>query len=102
MNSVLSSAIQQAASSLRIDRKLAERIYMSYWKFIRESLSSYGPMEDMTREEFASLSANFNVPYIGKLYTDYEKIVKYKRKQKFYKDVKVKENQASGEPGACH
>jgi uncharacterized protein Yka (UPF0111/DUF47 family) len=48
----------------------------------------------MTEEEFDSLSVNFNIPRLGKLFVEYEKIEKYRRHIKYLQNVKDKENKA--------
>lgn len=49
----------------------------------------------MSQEEFDSAVSNFNLPYIGKLYVDYERIERYKRQLNYYQDAKTKENKAN-------
>ena len=51
-------------------------------------------MKTMTREEFDSVDHNFNIPYIGKLYGDYDKVEKLRRQLKYYQDVKAKKSKA--------
>ena len=49
----------------------------------------------MSEEEFNSTTTNFNIPYIGKLYADYNKVIKYKQRLKQYENAKGKENKAN-------
>ena len=49
----------------------------------------------MSEEEFNSTTTNFNIPYIGKLYADYNKVIKYKQRLKQYENVKSEENKAN-------
>lgn len=100
MNSVLNSALRQVARKLSVDYKLAECIYDSYWKFVREYAESLPLREVTNREELDSIVTNFNIPYIGKLYVEYERIEKYHKRLKFYENAKAKKNQASGLSGA--
>ena len=60
-------------------------VYGSYWKFIKEHIKTL-PLEDMDEDDFSSTATNFNIPYIGKLYTNYNKKVKYNNKLRYYKD----------------
>ena len=94
MNNTLNLAIRKTARELSVDQKLVELVYKSYWYFIKEHISSLS-LKDISQEEFDSTVTNFNLPYIGKLYVDYEKIEKYRRQLKFYEDVKAKRNKAS-------
>lgn len=91
MNNSLNLALKQASRNLNVDVKLVEKVYKSYWGFIRDRIESL-PLKTMTEEEFSSVDHNFNIPFIGKLYVDYEKIEKYNRQLKFYQDVKAKKD----------
>jgi len=93
MNSVLNSALVQASRNLSVDRKLVEAVYRSYWKFIKEHVSSYS-LREMTQEEFDDTVTNFNIPYLGKLYVKSDKLEKYNNQLNYYKNVKAKKNQA--------
>jgi hypothetical protein len=73
---------------------LVEAVYQSYWKFFHEHVSSI-TIREMSEEEFNSTTTNFNIPYIGKLYADYNKIIKYKQRLKQYENAKGKENKAN-------
>lgn len=93
MNNTLSSALRKVSRNLSVDRSLVESVYKSYWKFIKETISEHR-LSEMTEEEFDSLSANFNIPRLGKLFVEYEKIEKYRRHIKYLQNVKDKENKA--------
>lgn len=94
MNSILDWATGQAARELGINPALAFLVYKSYWKFVRETIASLD-LENMSEEDFSKVATNFNIPYIGKLYTGYDKIEKYRRKIKYLENhVKVKGNKA--------
>lgn len=56
-------------------------------------------MKTMPKEEFDSVDKNFNIPYIGKLYADWDKVEKYRRKLNYNRNVKAKKNQTSGMSG---
>lgn len=95
MNSnLLNLALRQAARNLSISSKLAEIVYRSYWAFIRDYAESQ-PIRTLSEEEFKEATTNFNIPYIGKLYVDYDKIEKYKRQLKRYENARAKKNKAS-------
>lgn len=65
---------------------------------MREMASSIN-LKDTTHEDFLKANLNFNLPHIGKLYVDYNKILKYKRQLKYYQNVKCKTNQTSRKSG---
>lgn len=94
MNNVLNSALRKVSRELCIDFKIVDAVYKSYWRFIREQAESI-PMRTISKEEFESTIHNFNLPYIGKLYVEYEKIENYKRYLKHYENARAKKNQAN-------
>ena len=91
MNNSVNQAVKQVARKLCVDQKLVEQVYRSYWKFVKEHISSLN-LRNINQEEFDSIVTNFNIPYIGKLYVGYDRVEKYKRQFKCYKDVKAEEN----------
>ncbi len=100
MNNTLNLALRKAARNLSVDQKLVEVVYKSYWQFIKNHIASL-PLRTMEREEFDSTVANFNLPYLGKLYASYDKVEKYKRQLKFYQNVKAEKDKASRQSGSC-
>ena len=100
MNNTLNLALRKAARNLNIDNRIVEQVYKSYWNFIRNHISNL-PLRELTKEEFDSTVSNFNLPSIGKLYADYNKIERYRRQLKFYQDVKVKKNKTNRKSGPC-
>lgn len=92
-NNVLNLALRQVSRKLSVDIRVVENVYRSYWMFVKDYITHL-PLKTMSEEEFNSTVTNFNLPYIGKLYTNYDKVIKYKNQLKFYQDVKAKKNQA--------
>lgn len=100
MNSTLNLALKKVARNLSVDQKLVESVYKSYWFFIKEHISSL-PLRELSKEEYNSTVSNINLPYLGKLYVDYNKLEKYHKERNLYKDVKAEENKANGLSGSC-
>ena len=98
MNNTLNLAIKKVARNLSVDQKLVEQVYKSYWFFIKEHISSL-PLRDLSQEEYDSTVSNINLPFIGKLYVDYNKLAKYHEERKLYRDVKTEESKASRQSG---
>lgn len=98
MNNSLNSVIQKTSRNLCLDKKIVEQIYRSYWNFIRNKIEELS-LNNITEEELVSIESNFNLPYIGKLYVDYEKIEKYKRKLKYIQDAGIKRNKTNRKSG---
>ena len=78
----LQEIMAQVAEDNNLPRKLVERTYMSYWRAIREHITSIPLKEDMTDEEFTNLQPNVNIPSIGKLFVTLDR---YRRMRRMYK-----------------
>lgn len=98
MNSTLNLALRQTARYFSVSPKLVEEIYRSYWKFIKETVSSKS-LKEISDEEFDSSNMNINLPYLGKLYADKEKLNKYRRQLNYYRNVKIKEDKTNRQSG---
>lgn len=99
MNAFLNSVVKKIARKYSIKPELALLIYKSYWNFIKSSISSL-PLEEMTEADFETTPTNFNIPYIGKLYTSHEKIIKHKNQLKYYKEnVRTKKGTTNVQSG---
>ena len=93
MNNTLNLALRKVARNLSVDQKLVEQVYKSYWMFIKEHISSL-PLRELSQEEYDSTVSNVNLPYLGKLYVNYNKLRNYQEaREKFYQDVKAKESE---------
>lgn len=74
MNASLKEACIRASEELGMPLEEVERIYRSYWWSIRsyiKSLELKGPVE---RQYLQDRKTSFNIPSLGKLYTDYDRI----------------------------
>ena len=54
--------------------------YKSFWGFIKENISELPLKEGLSEEDFNSYKKNFNLPYLGKLYCNFEDWEKIKEK----------------------
>lgn len=95
----LNLALKQAARKLSIPQELVEQVYKSYWSFVKDTIQNL-PLKQTDEEGFGELTTNFNIPYIGKLYVDYNRVKRYNNQLKFYQNVRAKKNQAIGQSGA--
>ena len=87
--------IATVADNLHMSKSLVDRIYRSYWKAVREHISSLSLKEDLTDEEFFQQRANINIPSIGKLYITLEKYRWYK--DRFEQIKQLRENKKNAE-----
>ena len=93
MPTELDLAAIQVSRKLSIPRSLVKQIYKSYWQFIKTYLSELS-LEDIDESDSSSQATNFNITYIGKLYTTEKRIKKKKEQLKLNQDAENKINQA--------
>lgn len=74
--------IAKVSESVGLPIYLVDRAYRSFWKVVREHISSLPLKEDLTDEEFLKLQPNVNIPSIGKLYVT---LNRYHRVKKNFK-----------------
>lgn len=96
----LNLALRKTARETNMPLKFVQMVYSSYWSFVREYASSL-PLKEITEDELDTLTTNFNVPYIGKLYVNGDKVRKYINQLNYYRNVKTKEIEASRLSGTC-
>lgn len=74
--------IYLTASSLEhISPEEIKVVYESFWSYIRDSINSLPLKQNLTEEEFNTLSTNFNIPSLGKLYCTYDDYRNSKRRK---------------------
>lgn len=96
----LNSALRKTARETNMPLKFVQMVYSSYWSFIREHASGLS-LKETSEDELDTLTTNFNIPYIGKLYVNRDKVRKYINQLNYYKNVKTKESKASRLSGTC-
>lgn len=79
--------VHQVANELGLPKLEVDKIYKSYWRSIREHISSLPLKENLTEEEFNALQPNVNISSIGKLYVTWDI---YKRRRDKYNSVNNK------------
>ena len=77
---VLSRIFKEAAEKHNLTEKQIENIYNSWGLFIRRKIIELDFNGIQTDKEFKELKTNFNIPHIGKLYTNFKQL-NYKRNQ---------------------
>jgi len=70
---IYEKAVAEVAENLSLPKKFVNRVYRSYWRAVREHITSLPLKEDLTDEEFNQLQPNVNIPSIGKLYVTTDK-----------------------------
>lgn len=84
--------ITEVAQNLSIPKTFVDKVYRSYWRAVREHISSLPLKEDLSNEEFIQLQPNVNIPSIGKLYITLDKYRWYKEKFKYIKQIRESKN----------
>lgn len=93
--------IVKVSDELDLPKKFVDKVYRSYWRAIREHITSLPLKEDLTDEEFMRLQPNVNIPSLGKLYVTLDKYramregFKLRNNLKEKKDVTCNSNKAS-------
>lgn len=77
---VLKEKFEEIAKKHGMQLSEISNIFESQFSFMRETIKAL-ELEDLSEEEFNKLKTNFNIPNIGKLYTNY-KVLTYIKKQK--------------------
>ncbi len=79
----LKHVIKIVSLDLNIPEPVIEVVYRTYWKFVRDFFSALPLKELETEEEFDALQTSINLPSLGKMYTTWDKIEKYKRRREY-------------------
>lgn len=87
--------IRRVSQSTGLPILLVDRTYKSYWKMVREHISTLPLKEELTDDEFQALQPNVNIPSIGKLYVTLERYKSIKRRYKQKQDNENVENKES-------
>jgi hypothetical protein len=80
------------SDKLCLSKDMVDKVYKSYWRSVKEYISSLPLKEDLSDEEFLSLQPNVNIPSIGKLYVTLDRYKRLKQKMKILESLTEKEN----------
>lgn len=87
---------KKVSNELGIPEEVVREAYVSYWKYIRQTIQELPLKEDLTEEEFNKLRTNFNIPSIGKLSCTYDRYKVIKDKFKYIKKLRHDSNNKEG------
>lgn len=76
--------VAKVASELSLPKRIVDRTYKSYWRAVREHMTSLPLKEDLTDEEFMKLQPNVNIPSLGKFFITLERYRYVKKKYSEY------------------
>jgi hypothetical protein len=80
------------SDKIGLSKDMVDKVYKSYWRSVKEYISSLPLKEDLSDEEFLSLQPNVNIPSIGKLYVTLDRYKRLKQKMKILESLTEKEN----------
>ena len=80
--------ITQISKELSLPYKVVDKVYKSYWRFIRDTIQNLPLKENLTEEDFQKLRTNFNIPSLGKLSCTYDRVKGVKRRFKYLQQIK--------------
>lgn len=80
--------LRQIASEQNLPEEVVDKVYKTFWQFIREHITSLPLKEDLSKEDFEDLYTNFNIPSLGKLSCSYDRMINVKKRFKYIKDIK--------------
>ena len=94
---IYSEAIKQVSIELGLPPQVVKEAYESFWTFIRNNIKALPLKEDLSKEEFDKLRANFNVPSLGKLSCTYDRFIGIRKRLKYLNKLKDDYNNKEGE-----
>lgn len=82
---VIRSILKELSEEYGVSVKELEEIYESQWEFIAETAADID-FDEIEEEAFGDLKTNFNIPSIGKLYTNFNKVKNVRESSKNAKE----------------
>lgn len=82
--------ITQISKELSLPYKVVDKVYKSYWRFIRDTIQNLPLKENLTEEDFQKLRTNFNIPSLGKLSCTYDRVKGVKERYKYIRNLREK------------
>lgn len=75
----LNNIAKEVGTKLDIPSQIVLNTYKAFWKYIKKNIEIIPLKEDIDEKDFKSYKTNYNLPYIGKLYCNYESLEKAKQ-----------------------
>lgn len=80
--------IQKVSEDNNLPVEIVDKVYKSYWFFIRNSIQELPLKEDLSESEFLNLRPNFNIPSLGKISCTYQRYKSVKDRFNNIKNLK--------------
>ena len=85
--------INTISNELNIPIEVVDRVYKSYWQYIKNTIQDLPLKENLTEEKFSQLRTNFNIPSLGKLTCTYDRMQKVKKRFEYIKNLRNSTNE---------
>lgn len=73
------------SNDLKLDNNVIKKVYKSYWRAIREHITSLPLKRELSEKEFNSIKTSINIPSLGKLSCTYKRYVGVKERLNYIK-----------------
>lgn len=70
-----SDIICRVSEELNLPEELIEKVYKSYWNFIRATIEELPLKTELTQLEYENLRTSINIPSLGKLNCTYNRYI---------------------------
>lgn len=80
-----SDIVIQVSKEIGLPPEVVDKVYKSYWMFIKQTVQALPLKEELTQQDFSKLKTNFNIPSLGKLSCTYDRMIKVKERFKHIK-----------------
>lgn len=78
--------LELVAKETRLQVAEIDRMYKSYWEFIRKTIEKLPLSENISKEEFEVMRTSFNIPSLGKLHCSYDRMLGVKKRYRLLKE----------------
>lgn len=80
--------IKKVSQEINVPLEIVDEAYKSYWKFIKQTIQSLPLKSNISEEEFSKLRTTFNLPSLGKLVCNFDRLKGVKKRYQYIKNLK--------------
>ena len=85
--------VTKVSEELGLPPEVVDKVYKSYWMFVKQTIQALPLKEELTPEDFVKLKTNFNIPSLGKLSCTYDRMNRVKERFKYIKKFRERNNE---------
>lgn len=82
--------VTKISKELNLPYRIVDKVYKSYWRFIRDTIQKLPLKDNISEAEFQRLRTNFNIPSLGKLSCTYDRAKGVRERYKYIKNLREK------------